>query len=360
MGKYYVLKVFNEINKREENKRTAASKPISDAIDILTKELDFSELAVYYNIDYSFKKNPIRYLFFFLKYLYNLRSTIANIPDGSVLLIQYVLPGRLKNYRAIQYISKILSKRKNIKKIVYIHDIDSFRDKSFKKVKEISALNKAFDFFIVHNKKMKTYLKESGIEKEMFELGIFDYLSYRTVDISNNKFSNGNKIVFTGNLGKSEFIYKLNQISNWLFYLYGPYYKEGINSSENVIYKKSLPPNDLSKEIKDYDFGLVWDGPSLDELSSEMGNYMKINNPFKFSAYIEAGLPVITSKEAGIASFVKEENVGILVDSLKDLENLRIDGAAYASMKKNVNKWRNKIVKGAVLKMIIQEIMNKE
>lgn len=359
MEKRYVLEVVNKINKREENKRTAASKPVSDAIAILTKELNFNKLVVYYNIDYSFKKNPIRYLYFFLKYLFSLRSTIASIPDGSVLLIQYVLPGRLKNYRAIQYISKFLHKRNNIKKIVYIHDIDSFRDKSFKKAKEISALNTSFDFFIVHNKKMKTYLAESGIEKEMFELGIFDYLSSTTVNTSNNEYSDGNKIVFTGNLGKSEFIYQLNRISNWFFYLYGPYYNEEINSSENVVYKGSLPPSDLSKGIKDYDFGLVWDGPSLDKLSGEMGNYMKINNPFKFSAYIEAGLPVITSKEAGIASFVEKENVGVLVDSLKDLENLKIDATAYASMKKNVNKWRDKIAKGAVLKKMIQEIMNK-
>lgn len=354
----FVLEVVNKINNREENRKTAASKPVADALSILVDKLNFKKVSIYYNIDYSLKRQPIKYIYSFLKYLIALRKAILKLPENSILLIQYVLPGKLYKYRAIEYISKILNRRTSVTKIGYIHDIDSFRDESFAIKDEIKSLNLSFDVLIVHNEKMKKCLEENGLITKMVELNIFDYLS-KPILSEKQHTSPLNKIAFTGNLEKSGFIYKLNKITNWSFFLYGPNYDQELlpKNINNVFYKGAVRPEELSLILCEYDFGLVWDGDEIESLMGRIGNYMKMNNPFKLSSYIEAGIPIITSKEAGIAGFVEKEGIGITVQSLEDLNNIEINEEEYYQFKKNIMPWKEKIINGEILYGLVQRLI---
>lgn len=67
-------------------------------------------------------------------------------------------------------------------------------------------------------------------------------------------------------------------------------------------------------------FGLVWDGTSANTCSGVYGEYLQINNPHKASLYIASGIPVIIWSHAALADFVKENDCGIVVDSLSDIK----------------------------------------
>lgn len=56
------------------------------------------------------------------------------------------------------------------------------------------------------------------------------------------------------------------------------------------------------------------------------------------SLYIRCGLPVIIWEKAGLASFVKKNNIGLCVASLSELEEIfsKIDADQYQEMKKHV------------------------
>ena len=107
---------------------------------------------------------------------------------------------------------------------------------------------------------------------------------------------------------------------------------------------------------------MIWDGDSLEECNGAFGEYLKYNNPHKFSLYIAAGIPVITWKKAAIAEFIEKENIGITVNSLEDLEKILINlsNEEYEKKVENVLKIREKIINGKILTNIIKEILNEE
>lgn len=70
-----------------------------------------------------------------------------------------------------------------------------------------------------------------------------------------------------------------------------------------------------------------------------------------------AGIPVITWKEAAIADFVKEQNVGILVGSLCNLKNEldKVTDEEYEIMKKNAEKISLKVREGYYFKTALDK-----
>ena len=97
---------------------------------------------------------------------------------------------------------------------------------------------------------------------------------------------------------------------------------------------------------------LVWDGDSLNECNGDWGEYLKINNPHKTSFYLRAGIPVIVWSKAAMAPFVKEENVGLVVDSLEQIgERLAlIDDKEYAAMKTAAKAMSKRLEQGHYFK----------
>ena len=167
------------------------------------------------------------------------------------------------------------------------------------------------DQFIVHNSKMKEWLKDKGVgESKIVILEIFDYLS----DSPINEKNFANNIIIAGNLdsSKSAYLGEIQNVSNLNFDLYGLNYKD--NASPNIAYHGAFKPEELSEQFTS-GFGLVWDGTSIDTCDGNTGNYLRYNNPHKLSLYISSGVPVVIWKEAALATFVKEKGLGLCVNS---------------------------------------------
>lgn len=341
MKKYQLYFNYNFGN---EHQNTASIKPIDDSSRIATK-LDFEPVYINSNLFYLYYQ-----LFYYLNFRANFKKKVRKIKKGDIVFIQYPI---YATYRFGNTLSFILSyfKKKGIYTIGLIHDIENLRNFNENKLrKEIQFLNK-FSYLIVHNDKMKSILKAYGLNIKTTSLNIFDYLvdntvNYNTASIcSNTEFT----IVFAGNLNKSRFVNSLEKIKNVKFHLFGNGYSGPVNS-DNITYYGSVSPTELNNKMALYNYGLVWDGNIIEQLddSENYSRYMRYNNPFKLSSYISAGIPVITSKDAAIADFVLDNNIGIVVESLMELENPALY-LNYADQKRNVNNLKFKINEGSNL-----------
>lgn len=127
------------------------------------------------------------------------------------------------------------------------------------------------------------------------------------------------KLIFAGNLNKSIFLadFCKEDIFDEMFqmYLYGG--SCDFVLSHHIIYKGRFSPSSIN-EIEG-NWGLVWDGESVNTCNGIMGEYQMINAPFKFSLYLAANRPVIVWSKSAMAEYVRKYHLGICVDSLKDI-----------------------------------------
>ena len=241
-----------------------------------------------------------------------------------------------------------IKEKKHIKIIAVVHDIDMLRGDTEEYHKEQYKITKAIaDVWIVHNDRMIQKLSGMGFPREkMVSLGIFDYLAELEQEIL---YDDG--IIIAGNLDrqKSAYIYKLNQIGQLQFNLFGTNYITP-EIDDNMHYYGAFMPDDLLANLRGR-YGLVWDGDSIETCSGAKGEYLRYNNPHKLSLYLAVGLPVIIWSEAAEADFVLQENVGIVVDSLKELPNklAEIGDIRYNEMKACARRIRRRLRNGDFL-----------
>lgn len=276
-----------------------------------------------------------------------------SIRRGDILVLQYPL----KKY--FSFACKLAHKR-GAKVIALVHDLGSFRRKALSVTKERRRLDNA-DYIIAHNEKMKKWLKDNGFKAEVGTLGIFDYLSESTAPAS--AATAPYSIVYAGGLSprKNTFLYELgDHISNFRFNLYG----NGFDSSqakgmENIDYMGFVKSDELIATAKG-DFGLVWDGFSIDACTGDWGEYLRYNNPHKTSLYIRCHLPVIIWKEAALADFVKQNGIGITVDSLTELNDIlaNLTTDEYNRMKTNTIKISQQLASGHYARTALTNAVN--
>ena len=97
------------------------------------------------------------------------------------------------------------------------------------------------------------------------------------------------------------------------------YGRKNIDFSGDLIYKGFFHSDNVSKI--EGSWGLVWDGDSEETCNGVYGEYLKMNSPHKLSLYIVARLPLIVWKESGLTDYVLKRNLGIAINSLRELPN---------------------------------------
>lgn len=249
----------------------------------------------------------------FIVKLTTLARILWKLRRGDMLFIQYP-------YKKFFTATCLCAHLKRAKVVTLIHDLGSFRRKKLTAAHENRRLSHT-DRLIVHNESMQRFLEEHGCRVPMVCLGIFDYLS----PSAHAQYASPHKpwqVIYAGGLGskRNPFLYELDpHLDNWEMQLYGKAFEpEKAAAWQHIGFKGLLPPDRLIAEAE-ADFGLVWDGDSLDRCSGDWGEYLKINNPHKTSFYLRAGIPVIIWKEAALAPFVQQHGVGLCVDSLDDI-----------------------------------------
>lgn len=244
------------------------------------------------------------------------------------------------------------------RKIILLHDIEGLRKKNSNILSREMIGFKNFEYIICHNKRMKEYLIENGIDEGRIKiLELFDYLVTGNVKEKQNKIIEKPIIIYAGNLikEKSPFLHQIDKEKiNFNFNLYGVGVSNDIN--EKMKYKGSFEPDILPNKLEG-DLGLVWDG-NYDESDENEGfkNYTKYNNPHKLSCYIAAGLPVIVWRKAAISDLVKKYNIGYTISNIYDINN--IDFSDYNEKLKNVKDLSKKVRSGYFTKRVMKEIFN--
>lgn len=286
--------------------------------------------------------------------MFNITKLKLKMKSSDIVIVQWPLGLRLSLFKG-----KLITSFSG-KKVVLIHDIESLRynpDDKGRIYDEIKVLNE-FDVLIAHNESMKTWLLQNGIKKEVYILQLFDYLITGQIKKSHNFLWQDNRkyrISIAGNLDckKSEYLYKMSNGKNYDLFAYGINYQE----NSKIFYKGSFEPEELPTVIEG-DFGLVWDGNSIESCEGDTGNYLKYNSPHKFSLYICAAMPVIVWSESAISKFVEENNIGFCVNSLHEIDDIlpKITQEKYREYCENVWELSKRVRSGYYTKKVLSEI----
>lgn len=303
------------------------------------------------NIFVDREMSKVEKLLFFKK---NLEKKLSVLGKNDVLYLQYPFyMGRFAGKELLKVIKKY-----ELRTVLIIHDLNSLRFTDEKDIRaEIEYINK-FDVIVAHNPAMMDWLIKNKCTSEIINMELFDY--YLDKAEVNSNFTSKKRVIFAGNLIKSNFIYGMEP-KKYQLSLYGNGYKENkLMNQNNIIYNGSFTPNMLVKKMTG-EFGLVWDGESVGEVSGVYGDYIRYNNPHKVSLYIACGLPIIIWENAALANFVKSNGIGICVSSLTELDDVLnvLSENEYNKMKKNIVNMSDKLRTGYYTKKMFQEAEKK-
>lgn len=280
--------------------------------------------------------------------LFQIYCQLIRIPKGSQIFIQYPII----NLKPFLFVACFF---RRFDTIAIVHDLQSYRYPMKNSViDEVRVLN-SFNYVIVHSEAMFDKLKRTGVESKMYILNCFDYLLPDEQVAKEKK----DTIVYAGTLDKSHFLEKLNTINleNINFNLYGKP-KPPMKYCERIQYKGAFLPDDIS--MIEGEWGLLWDGDSIDTCGGNFGEYLQLIAPHKFSLYLACGLKIICWEYSAMASLVKKYNIGVVISSLKDLNNIvtSISECQKEEMNENVRNIKTTIRQGGMLRSILCDIID--
>lgn len=276
-----------------------------------------------------------------ISYSINLHKSLKKIPEDSILLVQVPILN-LARYSH----QKLNHMNENRRIISIIHDVNDLRSTDMEDHNSsFYELLRRSSCVISHNQSMTEHLMKKGVKKEkIVNLQIFDYL----LECAKDKAHFSRSVTIAGNLDptKVQYLSQIKHIQGCDFILYGPNYDNSCGA-ENIKYKGVVNSNELPYRLNE-GFGLVWDGTSIETCAGPYGDYLRYNNPHKLSLYLASGVPVIIWSKAAEAEFVKQNGVGITVESLLDLPDIldKITEEEYVSIVNNVENIQGKIISG--------------
>ncbi len=341
-----------------ENNNNAGTKAPSD-VRIIAERREYNPVVV--NLDFNnnsiFAKVQRQ-----ISYLKDYNAIYDSIESDSVVLMQHPFHHKQLSRRSVL---RKLKNKKHVKFISLVHDVEELRGYRFNNYykREFSVMLELADVIVVHNQKMLEWFASNGYPKtRMVSLDIFDY-------IQDNSYKHpifDRSITVAGNLDvqKSRYISELKNLSGVDINLYGPNFDQSMTECSLIHYHGSFPSSEIPSKLTK-GFGLVWDGESITQCNGPSGEYLKYNNPHKLSLYLSSGLPVVIWKEAAEADFVKNNNLGVCVGSLYELEKLfnQINIEQYEEMANNVERIRKNLISGYYANAALsqaEEILSKD
>lgn len=340
----------------DSNQNHAGSKAVTDIIEFLTG-IGYKKIVLLSKSSESIFGKILEY-FIFLHRIFSVRKQYE--VEKTILFLQYPFPMKKNIVKIFLRILNASRKKNKIRVITLLHDIDELRYGNVGK-DELDNINSVSNLLIVHNEKMIEYLIQRGVDKKkLVNLEIFDYI----VDGDNRKkqIFFEKKIIIAGNLdsNKAAYLKDLKILEKSSFDLYGPNFNKKDICCKNIRYQGSVQPAVLPSKFCS-GFGLVWDGESIESCCGFSGNYLRYNNPHKLSLYLAAGIPVIVWKNSALANFITQNNLGIVVESLKDLPQIldNLTEKEYLFFSESVRKFSKRLHSGYFIKKAIKECENR-
>lgn len=289
---------------------------------------------------------------FFLDLLGIMRYCLS-VRRNDVVVLQYPVK---KYFSFICHVAHL----RGAQTVALIHDLGSMRRKKLTVKHEIERLMNA-DAVIASNDAMKGWLSDNGFTKPLGSLGLFDYRS-RNCRTTEAPAHPRPVMIYAGalNTRKNSFLLKVaDTISSYDLHIYGN--REGLpglEDSDHVKVYDFMAAEDFIDHV-DGDFGLVWDGDSLDTCSGNFGEYLRWNSPHKVSFCLRAGLPVIVWSKAAVAPIIQKEGIGLCIDSLSELNTLlgSITPEQMKQMRENVRRVSDRLRSGQFFREAVQGVL---
>lgn len=313
------MNCFNiqSINNTANGQAFAASKPIADTIKTL-KKIGCQNLGEVDSLPNIFGNRIVS--------RHALNAYFERVKSGDTIFIQYPL---YISYPAFWQVIRYLKHAKKCKLIFIVHDINSLRidpkvgmkgmghtnNEKVSLSNELRILRTGSEI-LVPTMAMRDFIRSTNkISGRITVFGLYEHLSSsQTMPVFQKK----QTMVFAGNLNKADFLTELTK-STFHYEVYGNR-PSTFSLPPNLDYRGSYPSEELSDQFTG-GFGLVWDGSSIDKISGVIGNYLRYNSPFKASMFLASGMPLVVWKQSAIADLVKQNNLGLTVDSLAEAEN---------------------------------------
>lgn len=305
---------------------------------------------------HSISKNRLCH---FVRTLANVVSMLMLVRRGDTLVLQFPA----KYYDTICRLAHC----RGAFVVSFIHDLGCFRKKHNSVEKEIRRMNFS-DALIGCNPVVCEWLSEHGFvgysgKRIIVPLHVFDFFSDSKSPDRKATWPL-RKIVYAGQLAfrKNRFLYDYgNYIKGYAINIYGKGFDISHAANPDAFHMKGFMLPDKLISSAEGDFGLVWDGDSLDCCSGDWGEYLMFNTPHKVSLYIRCGLPIIIWSKTAMAKFVEENGIGICIDSLRDINGIyeRLTQAEYDTMCDNVQRISRMMSEGWYFKKAISEIVKR-
>lgn len=330
-----------------QQKANAQGKAREDVIHTL-KDLGFQVLNItFYKYSFGEARRPHHYPLF-SQWMARLEGNrlLKKIHTGDTIVIQEFY---------LDYMQDIATEclRIGAKVIFLVHDVQCIRFN--KKTGEIKKLNNA-SLLLVHTQAMKQKLTALGVTTPMCVIQLFDYYSSAPMLPIEETLKHRNDIVFAGNLAKSDFLKELMEDGtnqHIRFILYGILGDLNIDGHPNITYNGVFSPEDTSSIQGGW--GLVWDGYNIYSCTGDYGNYLRYNASHKASLYLVCGMPLIVWEQSSLATWVKEQHIGIAVSSLSHLDKAigALSEGEYQQMALNARHIGQQLREGHYLKQAL-------
>lgn len=286
----------------------------------------------------------------FLRNLAGILKYMATVRPGDTLFLQYP---QKKYYPLVCR----WARKRGAGTMTLIHDLGSFRRHKLTPGHETELLSLT-DAAIAANRHTVRWLREQGLEIPLAEQKAWDFLD-ETPPAASDLSMPMASVMFVGHLSerKNGFLYRLPQALKVDLYGLGA----PATPPSNVTLHGFATPSEVIASGRGR-FGLIWYGPEIsNERTGYIGEYIGYCNPHKLALYMLAGRPVIVGSDSAAADFVREHGVGIVVDTLEDLDRTLkgITESEYASMSRAALSVAAKMKRGGFLDDALRQLADK-
>lgn len=231
----------------------------------------------------------------------------------------------------------------NIKIIIFIHDIVPLMFKSNEYLMEqtIETYNKA-DLLVVPSEKMLSELRRRGLKTEKI---VIQHMWDHPTSVIYHRPKFARKIQFAGSPQRFSFV------NDWHYEIPLHLYTTDSVSADltTVINEGWKAEHELLNSLATLGgFGLVWSQQTEEK-------YYELNNSYKLSTYIAAGIPVIVQDTLSNCAIIKDNHLGLVVTSLEEaVKKLStMTEEEYNAMVEAVQNYRELIINGYFTKKLL-------
>ena len=285
-----------------------------------------------------------------LGFYYTLRSVIValfNLKKGDHLVMLYPFK---KYYTLVCNVAHF----KGAKIISVIYDFGYYRRKRVTREQEKKKLAKN-SYLLVVNKYMKQELLDQDYKMPIGIFHLWDVLSDApdVKPLVKTSLSDPIEVIYAGHLKPTvhDFMFVQDREcppKNYKYTIYGSRFDDGQIVNKDAIEGVGFVPTDEIIKNTTGDWGLVWYGNSIHEIDGPYGEYLKLTTSHKPCMYMRCHIPVISWSQAAFSDFVRENNIGICIDSLELLDDIlpNISKEEYMTMKQNAKEVSLKLESG--------------